>query len=281
MYHPITLKTLRLYFKLTSTLCSHLAVKSAFKLFHTPHKTPKRNKEEKLLQQAHRLRIKVDEETSLQAYRWGKEEHPLVLFVHGWSGSPISIRPLIKKLLKEGYQVISYDAIRHGNSTGKLSDLCNWADSLKAVINTIGRAECIIAHSLGAGAVTVASNLGLDTNKFIFIAPMNDGKDITDLFGKHLDIPMGIMHKMRQYTWQNNRACLEKYGNDWEDILLSNFNVPTLIIHDEDDQEVSVNHSLLLVKTWTWADLIITSGLGHRKILYDRFVLKKVLEFIQ
>ena len=46
------------------------------------------------------------------------------------------------------------------------------------VLNTIGHVECIVAHSLGAGAVTIASNLGLSTKKIVLIAGMFDAKEV-------------------------------------------------------------------------------------------------------
>jgi len=281
MNHPLVLKTIRLYFALLSVLSPSLSVKSAHSLFHTPLKSKRRTKEEKLLKISEQFTIDFDKHTKLQLYRWGDKNAPVILLVHGWSGTATSMSHFIDKLLKAKYQVISYDAIKHGKSTGKLSDICNWADSLRVILNDIGDVECIIAHSLGAGAVTMASNLGLSTKKIVLIAGMQDAKKITDRFAKRFGIPLDIIQKMRQYTWITRQKNLERYGTDWKDVFVSSFKVPTLIIHDQDDKEVSINDAKLLQSHWPWAKLHVTQGLGHRRILYDRSVVKKVVEFVK
>ena len=85
---------------------------------------------------------------------------------------------------------------------------------------------------------------------------------------------------MRVYTWERDKVGFLKYGKDWQNIFVSDFKVPTLIIHDKDDEEISIEDARLLQKSWTWAKLIETNGLGHRRILYDKHVIRKVLDFI-
>lgn len=184
-------------------------------------------------------------------------------------------------LLKNNYQVISYDALRHGHSKGEFSDLSSWADSVQAVMKHIGSVECIIAHSFGGLAVTVASKLGLDTKKLVLVAPIHDIISVADNFAKHLNIPLEIAQKMRTYTWNHNKTNFYKYGTNWQNISISDFRVPTLLIHDKQDREIGIEHSEQICKMWPWATLVTTEGLGHRSILDDAAVAEKVLEFIQ
>ena len=117
-------------------------------------------------------------------------------------------------LLKHNYQIVSYDALRHGETKGKLSDLSNWADSVQAVIRQIGPVACIIAHSFGGAAVTVASKLGLETKKLVFVAPIYDVISVSDNFAKQLHIPAEIVEEMRDYTWKSDEENFQKYGKD-------------------------------------------------------------------
>ncbi len=281
MNNPFILKLIRMYFRFTSVFFPILAIKSAHCLFHTPIQTKQRDTEKKLAKKSEKWNIKVDSHTTLQVYRWGKKEDPLVLIVHGWSSRATGMSPYIIMLLKNSFQVISYDAINHGNSKGKISDLANWAKSVNAVLKSVNQVECIIAHSLGAGAVTMASNIGLNTKKLILISPMNDVKAITDKFGNHFGISLDIVQKMREFNWKINEKQLSIYGKDWEDLFISSFYVPTLIIHDKDDDEVNIKESKTLIKTWSWATLIVTEGLGHKKILYSKKVMGDILDFIR
>jgi pimeloyl-ACP methyl ester carboxylesterase len=188
---------------------------------------------------------------------------------------------LIEALISKGSQVITYDALRHGKSHAKRADLADWADSVQAVLQAIGDVDCIIAHSFGAAAVTVASRHGLATKRLIFIAPIHDIVSVSDHFGAELCISPDILKEMRQYTWEQNKERFEAYGKNWEEIFDSPFEVPTLICHDKNDRRIGIEHSLTLRKKWPWAQLIITEGLGHRKILDDARIIQQCCRFIE
>ncbi|RLA69388.1 MAG: hypothetical protein DRG09_05865 [Epsilonproteobacteria bacterium] len=280
MHTPLQLKLIRFYFSIVSRISPSFAVRSSHKLFHTPVNSKRKNKKEIQLSPAHKFDIPLYDDMTLQGYRWGDSRHAKVLLVHGWSTTSRSMSHFIDILLKNNYQVISYDALRHGNSKGEFSDLAGWADSVQAAMKQIGPVECIVAHSFGGAAVTVASKLGLGTKKLVFIAPIHDISAVADNFAKHLHIPLNIVESMRTYTWSENEKNFHKYGNNWRDIVISDFHVPTLLIHDSDDREIGLEHSKQICKMWPWATLVTTQGLGHRKILDDIKVAKEMLKFI-
>jgi pimeloyl-ACP methyl ester carboxylesterase len=281
MYHPLQLKLIRIYFSVVSRYIPSLSVISAHRLFHYPINSKRKNRNEVALPPAHKFKIPLYEKIRLQGYQWGDTSHPKVLLVHGWSTTSRSMTHFIDILLKQNYQVISYDALRHGESTGSFSDLASWADSLQAVMQHIGQVECIVAHSFGGAAVTVASKLGLETKKLVLVAPIHDISSVADNFAKHLHIPMNIVKEMRSYTWKQNKKHFSKYGSNWHDIVISDFHVPTLLFHDKQDKEIGIEHSKQICKMWPWARLVTTEGLGHRSILDDDEVAEKMLEFIQ
>jgi len=280
MHHPLQLKLIRFYFGAVSNLFPSLAVYSAHKLFHTPVNSKRKNRNELTLPKAQKFDIPLYKNIPLQGYRWGEKSHPKVLLVHGWSTTARSMTHFADILLKNNYQVISYDALRHGNSKGAFADLASWADSVRAVMKHTGPVECIVAHSFGGAAVTVASKLGLETKKLIFVAPIHDITSVADNFAKHLNIPPNIVSKMRTYTWQHNEKHFNRYGSNWQDIVISDFHVPTLLFHDEQDREICIEHSEQIVKMWPWARLIRTEGLGHRIILDDAMVADDMVKFI-
>lgn len=281
MHHPLQLKLIRFYFTLVSHLFPSLAVYSAHRLFHYPINSKRKNRNEIILPTAKEFDIPLYEDVTLQGYRRGDENLPIVLLVHGWSTTSRSMTHFADILLKNNYQVISYDALRHGHSKGKFSDLSNWADSVHAVMKHIGPVECIVAHSFGGLSVTVASKLGLETQKLVLVAPTHDIISVADNFAKHLNIPPKIAQRMRTYTWDNNQTNFNKYGTNWYDIAISKFHVPTLLFHDTQDREIGIEHSEQICKMWPWATLVTTEGLGHRIILDDAIVAEKMLGFIQ
>ena len=280
MHHPLQLKLIRIYFSVVSRLFPSLAVSSAHKLFHYPINSKRKNRNEITLPPAHKFDIPLYDNITLQGYRWGETSHPKVLLVHGWSTTSRSMTHFADILLKHNYQVISYDALRHGDSKGNFSDLASWADSVQAVMKHIGQVECIVAHSFGGAAVTVASKLGLATKKLVLVAPIHDISSVADNFAKHLHIPLNIVKEMRSYTWKQNQKHFSKYGTSWHDIVISDFHVPTLLFHDKQDKEIGIEHSKQICKMWPWAALVTTEGLGHRSILDDEGVAEGMLKFI-
>lgn len=286
MHHPLQIRLIRLYFNVVNRFFPTLGVSSAHKLFHYPVNSKRKNRNALPLPSPELFNIPLYAGVTLQGYRWGDNALPKVLLVHGWSTTAQSMTHFTDALLKNNFQVISYDALRHGESKSNaqnkkvFGDLASWADSVRATVTHIGEVECIVAHSFGGAAVTVASKLGLETKKLALIATIHDIGAVVDDFSKRLGISTEIIERMRNYTWNHNKSNFEKYGKDWQDILNSTFHVPTLIQHDKDDREIPVKHSELLCKKWTWAKLITTEGLGHRKILDDSTVSNNLLQFI-
>ena len=200
--------------------------------------------------------------------------------VHGWTGTSTNFISFIDILEDSGYQVVSYDAVAHGNTPGKSTHFIEWTDTVRVVLHALGHVHCVVAHSLGGGAVTVASSLGLDTDKLVLISPVHDAIEVTERFAKALSIPPQTIKKMREYTWKKHCISASKYGSDWKDIFKSDFRVPTLILHDKDDRKISFDDGKALASQWPWAELVETKGLGHSRILLDSSVVKKVVEFI-
>jgi len=280
MYSSWQLKLIRFYFSMVSSLFPSLAIYSAHRLFHYPLNTQRKNRNEISLPQAEKSNITLYDDRILQGYRWGDKEAPQVLLVHGWSTTARSMSHFTDSLLKQGYSVVSYDAPGHGQSQKKFADLATWADAVQTILQEIGPVEAIIAHSFGAAAVTVASKLGFQTKKLVFIAPIHDIASVADRFALHFGIRTQIIQDMRHYTWQTNREHFEKYGKNWQEIVQSNFRVPTLLFHDKEDNEIGIEHSKEILKMWPWTKLIPTEGLGHRTILDDEGVVNNLVNFL-
>ena len=223
MHNKLQLLFIRIYFTIVSYLFPSFAAKSAYRLFHYPINSTRKNRHEKTLPKAKHFSIPLYDKVSLQGYQWGNEENPIVLLVHGWSTTGRSMSHFTESLLKNNYQVITYDALRHGRTKAKLSDLANWADSVHAVLNHIGNVECIIAHSFGCAAVTVASELGLATKKLVFIAPIHNVTSVSNNFAKHLNIPEHVVEEMLTYTGIKTNKVLKSMEKTWKIYFIQTF----------------------------------------------------------
>jgi len=271
---------LKLFFKVSSRIAPFLAIRLANKLFTTPFHSKRRDIEHEMLESAERFTIPMGENIKLAGYRWGKKTDPIILFVHGWTGTATSFVNFIDPLLERGYQVISYDAIAHGETSGISVSLTEWADTVIAVMENIGKVYCIIGHSLGAGAIVIASSLKLETEKIVLISPMSDLSKVTDQFAEALSIPKKIMEKTHQYAWKKYYTSASKFGNNWKEVFESKIKLPTLIIHDLNDKEIDISHTRKLLEQWPSAEFMGTKRLGHRRIILNPDVISRALGFV-
>jgi len=277
-YFVIT--SVRIFFAISSRIIPFVAVRAAEKLFTTPFHSKRRDIEQEILESAERFLIPMGENRQLTGYRWGRQTDPVILLVHGWTATATCFVNFIDPLLAKGYQVVSYDSIAHGETSGFSVSLTEWADTVMATMNEVGKVHSIIGHSLGAGAIVIASSLKLKTDKIVLISPMADIIKVTEVFAKALSIPERIMEKMHQFAWVKYYSSASKYGDNWNDVFESDFKVPTLIIHDINDKEIDVSNARKLAKQWDWAELIETKRLGHRRILLNPDVITAALKFI-
>ena len=56
--------------------------------------------------------------------------------------------------------------------------------------------------------------------------------------------------------------------------------VPTLVVHDRGDRQTPYADAARLVASLPDARLVTTDGLGHRRILQDRAVVRQVAAFV-
>ena len=54
-----------------------------------------------------------------------------------------------------------------------------------------------------------------------------------------------------------------------------------MIIHDKNDREVELHNSINIRNNLKNGKLIITSGLGHRRILRDYSVIDQIVSFLK
>jgi pimeloyl-ACP methyl ester carboxylesterase len=275
------IQPLKIFFSVTSHVMPFVAIRVADKLFTTPFHSKQRDDEKEILEHAERFSIPMEKRKPLAGYRWGDKSGPIILLVHGWTATATCFVNFIDPLLARGYQVVSYDSIAHGETSGVSVSMTEWADTLISVMENVGQVHAIVGHSLGAGATVIASTLKLDTDKIVLISPVTDIVKVSNQFAHALSIPAQTIEKVRQYAWRKYHTSASKYGTSWQDVFSSDFKVPTLIIHDKDDKEIEIEHGRWLARQWPWADYIETEQLGHRRILLNPLVIESVTSFIQ
>jgi len=277
---PMTLKLLRLGFRIGGRLSPTTAGRIAYKLWFTPgrFKTPAREKEALLTAEIATHQI---DQNSIITYSWGdvNSANPLVLLVHGWSGRGTQLGTFVQPLINAGYRLLSFDAPAHGKSSGKQTNLYEVADVILALQKHYGDIYSVITHSFGGPCIATALQRGFTTNRIVSISPPATTKGLVEKFNSTLQVPEKAGKKMMHQIEST-------FGrNIWQDISMVNTvkgaTIEGLLIHDSDDTDIPWQEGKAVSDAWNSARFIKTSGLGHRRILRDDFVIKTAVDFIK
>ena len=263
--------------KFLQAVSPSLTTKFAAKLFTTPirHKLPKR--ELHMERESVQKSIVVPEiQKEIVVYEYGKSDKK-VLLVHGWSGRGTQLVKIADELLKLGYMTISFDAPAHGKSKGNSSIMIEFIASILEIEKQYGPFEFAIGHSLGGMSVLNAIKQNFQVKKAVIIGSGDIIQDIIDDFIRKLQLKPEYGIKLRDHFEAKFSGKMDDYSAYK---AAEKTEVPVLIIHDKDDDDVSVKAAYNIQKHLKQSEIMITEGLGHRKILGDEAVIQKVKEFI-
>ncbi|RZJ50120.1 MAG: alpha/beta hydrolase [Flavobacterium sp.] len=264
--------------KICAFISTKLVTKYAAKLFTTPikHKIPKRELEMDHKSVQHILHIpKINKD--IVVYEFGKSTRKILL-VHGWSGRGTQLFKIADELLHNGYSTTSFDAPAHGKSQGKTTIMSDFIESILEIEKEYGPFEIAIGHSLGGMSVLNAIKDGLEVKKAIIIGSGDIVQDILDDFISKLELKPKISQLLREHFENKYQTLMDNYSAYK---AAAQIKIPVLVIHDNDDPEVPVKAGIHIHKHLENGTLFLTDKLGHRKILGNQNVIKKVIDFIK
>ena len=270
-------KPILLIAKLLEVISPKLVTLFASKLFRTPlkHKIPKRELE----MDKNTLQQKVTVATikkEIVVYQYGKGKRKILL-VHGWSGRGTQLVKIADEFLNLGFQTISFDAPAHGKSKGNTTLMPEFIASILEVEKQFGPFEFAIGHSLGGMAVLNAIKQNLKIKKAVIIGSGDRVQDIIDDFIKKLQLQPKIGMLLKNYFEKKNNTTMDSFSSYQ---VAKEVKMPVLIIHDENDDEIPVNAAFNIQKHLQHGKIVITKGLGHRKILGNKAVIESIKQYL-
>ncbi len=252
-----------------------MTARAAEALFFRTPRGAARAEEVAFLKTANRFTVSAAGER-VAGYHWGGSG-PLVVFAHGWLSSAGRVAPLAKAILAVGGQVATFDAPGHGESTGWRSSMPEFAAALRTVVAQVGPAHALVGHSLGGAASVFAVSRGLPVNRLVTIAAPADIAGWAHRFRDLLGLSSDVYARMQ-------RNAEQRLAITWSDldipIAARDLRVPGLVVHDLDDPDVPWQDGETLSSAWPGAEFMSTTGLGHRAILRDPEVIRRVVEFV-
>lgn len=272
---PKVLEYLPKFFSLLEKISPQLAAKLALRIFLKPFRFPVSNREKKAVETANIFKIHVENHV-VAIYEWG--DGPAIWVLHGWSGRVTQLSAIIKECVKAGYKVYGVDAPGHGKSPGKVSNVLLFESALQELNRLKGPPIAYIGHSLGGAVGFLALRNGIELKKIVSIgAPA-----LSDEIMKEFLVKIGLKDTTYKHL---KRAFEKKYKQPFSKFTAVEWiqpppEAPVLIIHDKDDRDAPFHHAEKLKEGLPKAELYVTQGLGHNRILRDNEVIKKVVNFI-
>lgn len=255
-----------------------LATSFAYKLFVTPlnHKAPKR--EEEMEKEAVQKYIDIPEiKRKIRVFEYGKSDKKALL-VHGWSGRGTQLVSIADALRKEGYMTVSFDAPAHGKSEGKTSHMLMFIECIFELQRIYGKFDLSVGHSLGGMSVMNAVKTGFVTDKAVIIGSGDVVFDIFDGFVQNLQLKQNISLKLKAKF----ETRLKNTISDFDVFQAAKMtSIPVFVIHDKQDKDVPVHCAQHIYENLPNGKLLITDGLGHRKILGDTAVIREIINFVK
>lgn len=270
-------KPILLTAKFLQAISSNLTTRFAAKIFTTPikHKIPKReiHMDQKSIQSI-LLVPKIKKEIIVYQYGNGEKK---ILLVHGWSGRGTQLVKIADEMVKLGYAIISFDAPAHGKTGTKTTLMPEFIASILEIERHFGPFEIAIGHSLGGMSILNAIKQKLNLKKAVIIGSGDIIQDILEDFVFNLKLKPKIALMLKKYFEKKFGEPMENYSASF---AAQSVKIPLLIIHDENDNDVNIKAAYNIHKNLQNSELLITKGLGHRKILGDNNVIEKIKIFI-
>jgi len=276
-------KLLKVGFKVTERIAPSLASKWATRLFLSPMRYPRPEREEVWLKTATIQRVAfisdyqlVSDANQYTLYQWGAG--PVVLLLHGWAGRGSQMAAFAQPLVEAGYRVIAFDAPAHGASPGKRTNMVEITQIVQDIQDREGPFAAMIGHSFGGMVGANALNESVQADKLITIGSPASMAYIFASFTSHTgasEISInGIKRLMKQLT--------NKTSDDFSLVnLVQTIQQPGLIIHDKQDKEVTYTEAFQVSEHWLNSQLILTEGLGHQRILRDPELINTIVSYIK
>jgi len=276
---PFGIKLLRLYLKILALFSKKIASKKVANLFLTP-----RTDTARITKRYDELGLFKDGETfftesnghQIFTYREGE---PKVLLVYGWESSFHRLDDIMRELRKNGIGFLTFDLPAHGYSQGKQNDAYISSKIVTDLLRRNPTINTLIGHSFGGGVSYLALENQNNVEKLITIGtPTHYLSIITPLF-----LMLDVSEEIQEGFYEKLKLDL---GRDLRDYDLPNVTIHNrvqfLTIHDKDDKTIPYTDAIRLKESLKdRCELYLTESLGHRKLMHDKVVVDKIIEFIK
>ncbi|PAZ12649.1 alpha/beta hydrolase, partial [Streptomyces sp. SA15] len=217
----------------------------------------------------------------VRVYRWGDGTRP-VLMLHGWQSRASRYAGFVPRLQALGLTALSFDAPGHGDSEGRSTTLLEYREITRRLQDRYGAFHTVVAHSLGATSAFLSLRGGVRCGRLVTVSAVKDFGHFPDEFVRLLGLGPGLRRDLRHRIEHRLFASVPDCWALFDATRApEEIDVPMRIIHDTDDEMVPVAQAHALKAAYgDRAELVLTRGLGHRKVLGEQAVVDHAMDFI-
>ncbi len=263
--------------KILSSISARLATKFALQLFFKPLKFPIPAREEEIRNRAERYNLMTKRAKDFCAFELVGPGDKIVL-IHGWSGRASQFYQIMQGLNDLGFHVVSIEAPGHGENLGIETNMLDFVDALEEVDLRFGPFYNAIGHSLGGMALFNNLNRNAQYDKIVLMGSPANIRNVVSDFIDNLKMNKAVTNNLIKVIEQRFDINVKESSSDY---ICQYHNPMGLIIHDEDDQDVPIKNAKQLHKKWKKSKLIVSKGLGHRRILMDADLQQSIYDFFK
>ena len=272
---PPAIKAFSAWVRLVGRFSPATAARMTYKMWFRPGRSNLREGEAERLAQGRNEWMTVNRRR-IALHIWGAG--PPVLLVHGWASRSARLSSIAVAIAERGYQAVAFDAPANGESEGTGTSAVEIAGVIQALADKYGPFAAAVTHSFGGVAMAMALRNGLALPRLVAISPPADAQRLMSVYLDAMQVNADIAGRVIQLS-------KEEFGeNIWDRLTMyhqpEDFQLPALIIHDRGDGVALFSEGEQVARSWPHARMIATDNLGHKRILLDRGVIAKVVEFI-
>jgi pimeloyl-ACP methyl ester carboxylesterase len=279
---------------LTGVVSMRLAGRIAFRLFSsTGPAEPRSEKERKLLAMS-RNAMREAENVMLPihagmvaAHRFapiGEPNGKTHLVVHGWGSRTDYMQGLIRGLRQTGAAVVGLDLPGHGGSTGRYLTVPLAIEAIDAAWRQFGPFDAVVGHSFG-GFVSAMSASGSEDwmrrrtpDKLVLIGSPVAAEHVFSQFSGHMGFTRKVTRALDEEVQRIAGQPIAFFSAGR--MLARQPDLPVLVLHAEDDKEVSARAARLYAEAGPHVRLEWLNGLGHRRIVNSPETIGAISRFL-
>jgi pimeloyl-ACP methyl ester carboxylesterase len=218
---------------------------------------------------------RIDLGDGLVAWRWG--EGPVVLLVHGFEGNRAQFAAIVSALVERGFAAVALDVPAHGESAGDELTAVTLIAAVERTLARLAPVHAVVGHSLGAAmSLYSVAHTGGASRLALISAPSSLKRELN-----RFAAAVGLSERGTAAFIASVEAHVGRPATDFDvRRIAGKVDLPLLLVHDQNDRQVPVLESARNAHALPNAELMVTRGLGHNRLLADPVVVRAVVDFV-